>query len=116
MATEDFASEAELFDEQALARRSLERSTRAAAEVMVDLEGRGALYTYVKERAEAAAKAMIELVTVDPTDTAKIFALQRIAALYLDTVEWLHGRLESGREADQHIREDYQDRGPPPQD
>lgn len=107
MANEDYRDEAELFEDEALARKALDDAARGAAEVILDLEDRGALYHYVVEVRDEAAAAMVALCKVDPTNTKKIIELQRVALLYIDATTFIHQRLKDGEDVEQSIAEDF---------
>lgn len=79
-----------------------------AVDLKVQLEkGTGTrpiLYLLAKQR-ERAAMALVGLVDVDPTDTAKIRGFQQEAALYHDLIMHCRELLNRGREADRNIAE-----------
>jgi hypothetical protein len=107
MANEDYLNEADLFEDEALARKALHDAARGAAEVMLDLEDRGALYKYVIEVRDEAATAMVALCKVDPTNIKKIIELQQVANLYIDVTGFIHRRLKDGEDVEHAINEDF---------
>lgn len=107
MGSEDYREEAELFEDEALSRQALNKAARGAAEVIIDLEDRGALYNYIKGVRAEAAEAAVKLFAVDPTDTKKIYELQKLCNLYIDAVGFIHARLSDGEDVENAIKEDF---------
>ena len=104
---DDTASPAELFEENATARRALDQITQKSAEVIYDLESKGPLFHFVLQLREEAVKGLIGLATTDPSDTKAIFELQTLVRAYLAACEFVHDTVEQGEDADAEIMETY---------
>ena len=99
-------SEAELFEDGRTALRTLDEASRLTAEVIIDLQDKGALYAYVMEKREEAAKAMLALADANPTDTATIIELQATIRPYRDACAWIHRKLDEGEEIAEQINQE----------
>ena len=97
------ANEAELFEEDAAVRRAMDLVTRAAAEVIIDLQDKGALYQYVASVRQEAVEAMIKLADADPTNTAAIIEYQAQIRLYFNACEFIRRTIDEGREVAEMI-------------
>jgi hypothetical protein len=105
--SDDVDDPIELIEGEAALRYSLSRKTQLTADVVIDLEKRGALYHFVKDRRRAAIAALMALVEVDPNDAAAVYALQRQIHPYFDACDFVHRTIAEGDEADQTIEETY---------
>lgn len=90
-------------------RRRLERDGRVAADIEIDLQDKGPLYLYVKERRAAAAAALQRLVDTDPRDATGIATTQAEVMEYLRACDWIHARIEAAEQAEEIIKEEYGD-------
>lgn len=100
---------AEHYEEEHAARRALEKMTREAGEVIVDRQTHGALYLFIKDQYERAIGAMLALATVPATDAQRILELQAEITPYMAACRYVRMAVESGKEADQIIKENFGD-------
>lgn len=106
MPAEDFETEAELFEESRTARRALDELSRTVAEVIIDLQDKGPLRSYVADKREEAIEAMRALARVNPTETATIIELQATIRLFADVCEWIHRKLDEGEQIVEQINQE----------
>lgn len=88
-------------------RHSLERAGRIAAGILIDLQDRGPLYLYVKERRARADQSLRDLVAADPHDAVAVALLQSKVNEYLDACIWIDKALETGAQAEAAIHEEF---------
>lgn len=113
--SEDLYEEASYFDFVGTTRDRLDhivhlnQMSRKAAEVMIELQDKGALYDYVLETREEALEALHNLVFVDPENPIEITKLQSVIRRYSDVCAWINSRLEDGEVARDTIKEEFGD-------
>lgn len=96
---------AQPFTADQLLRDALQARTRISAETLLDLSAKGPVFDLLQAKREAALKALDSLIDVNPLSTHEIIALQEQVKSFLADCEWIHARLELGREADAQIQE-----------
>lgn len=106
MAIEDFDTEAEIFEESRTARRALDELSHTVAEVIIDLQDKGPLRSYVVDKREEAIEAMRALARINPTHTAEIIELQATIRLFADVCEWIHRKLDEGDQIVEQINQE----------
>lgn len=85
----------------------LQRTTREAAEIEIDLANGGPLASYIRSRRGEAKEALRVLVTTNPKDGVSIAMAQSQIAEYLRAIGWMIARLDEGEAADQLIESEY---------
>ncbi len=118
----DSDSEASFFDEEgayddALAmltemerRGALEEDSRIAAHITLDLQDKGPLYLYVKERRDKAIsdlRVLVETPPDSPQNIARLIAAQASFAEFRKVTRFIHGGLQNGERAAEIIKEEY---------
>jgi hypothetical protein len=81
----------------------LQRATRQAAEVHMDLAARGPLYQYAMERRDVAMRAMVDLLNFDAKDAVEIAVAQAMVKEYLAVCSFVEVKIFDGQTADQEI-------------
>jgi len=104
---DDVRDPVEYYETERAARVALQRTTQLTADVVIDLEGKGALHHFVVAKRREAILALMALVDADPTDAAAIYALQRRVHPYLDACDFIHSTIEAGADADRTIEETF---------
>lgn len=87
------------FEEGPTAAQAMELAYDIKRELAGKVEG--VLVDYLTDARRQAQEAMKILVTVDPTDQATIFRLQRLIAPYGFLMGWINDRVDVGRAAEQ---------------
>lgn len=90
-------------------RASLEGKSRIAAHITLDLQDKGPLYLYVKQRRIEAIQSMKKLVECDPSDVAAISTAQAAVREYRKSVDFIYGGLREGEYVERLIKEEYGD-------
>lgn len=88
-------------------RGQLERTSRIAAQIMVDLQDQGPLYLYVKQRRARAIQAIRLLVKAKPTDVDTIARMQAEVMEFSNSLDFIHGGLNDGEYVARQIEEEY---------
>ena len=90
-------------------RRALERAGRVGADIEIDLQDKGPLFSYVQARRHEAAEALRILVSADPKDAVGIAVAQMTVMEYLRACDWIGKQIERADEAERIIKGEYQD-------
>ena len=106
---EDDMDPTEVFEDEAMARYALDRVTQTAADLVMELNNKGArgLAHYAAQARDNAIEALLKLIEHDPTDHTGVAALQAQAKPYIDLCEFVHRTLEQGESADRAIEENF---------
>lgn len=103
MSFEGEQTAAQLFEESAANRRALDEITRVTAEVIIDIQDKGALYRYALDKRNDAITAMQVLSSAPPTDTPAIIEQQAVIRLYTDVCDWIHRSIDEGEQIAEEI-------------
>lgn len=101
--------EGELYESELERRHNLERAGRIAADIEIDLQDKGPLYSYVLARREIAARALQDLVDVDPNQAATIAVLQTQVKEFINALSWIGARSAESERAEEAIKEEFGD-------
>lgn len=102
-------TDADVFDEDEAYRIELERRTELGARIEIDLQYKGPLLQYAKDRHEEAVAALRALVDVDPENPVEIIRLQSVIKAWQDIVRWTKYRLAEAAETDFQIAKEFGD-------
>ena len=108
---DDFEDDVDRYTSEHAARVALQRRTQLAADVVIDLERKGAMHHYLRSRWKTAVDALVALVEANPSDAATIFALQSEIRPLFDACDFIKKTIAQGDEADHDIEEMYADGG-----
>lgn len=90
-------------------KHELERTGRVAADIIIEIEDKGPLGLYLKERRDLAKDALLSLATIDPKDGVTIAQRQEIVKEYLRLSRWIRARLSEAKAAHEIIEREYGD-------
>lgn len=97
----------ELVAAESVTRAALSRATQLTADIVIDLESKGALFAFIKAQRRIAIEALTALIDVDPTDSKEVYALQRRIHPYFDACRFIKTSIAKGAEADETIEETF---------
>lgn len=78
---------------------AIETKNRRAALVIIDIQDKGPLYGYLRDRRIEAVNAMMDLLDVDPRDAVEIAKLQAIVENWTNATDWMKARLNDAQDA-----------------
>lgn len=104
---DDLNDPLELIEGEAAERAALSRATQLTADVITDLETKGPLFDFVRQRYADAVEALTALIDHDPADAAGIYALQRRTHPFIDAVRFITDSIENGASASETIERNY---------
>lgn len=87
--------------------RELETASRVGAHIILDLQDRGPLYLYLKQRRQEAVASLLNLAAIDPRDAVAIAQHQAVVREYLKITGWIDRGIERAKEAELIINEGY---------